>query len=80
MYPVFQPLSPAPRPNTKLPPAIHLPIASTARLSPLPVYPPAMPFIPYSTFLGILGSALQASSEPQVAGVPPLPSQDQGGL
>lgn len=74
--------SPTPQhpPCTKLPPATHLPIASAACLSPLPVYPPAMPLIPYSTFLATLGLALQVSSEPQVAGVPPLSSQDQGGL
>lgn len=47
----------------------HLPTtASTARLTPLPVYPPAL--IPCSAFLGALESVLQASAEPQVAGVP----------
>ena len=55
-------------------------IVKPSSLSPLPVYPPAMPLIPYSTFLATLGLALQVSSEPQVAGVPPLSSQDQGGL
>lgn len=63
MYPVFQPQS-----HIELPPATYLPLPLL--LASLLFLFILQPLIPCSAVLGTLGSVLQASAEPQVAGVP----------